>query len=261
MGFDFHKYQGTGNDFIMIDNRSRVVDKADVDLFSRICDRRFGIGADGVILIELHPQHAFEMIYLNADGREGSMCGNGGRCAVRFAEQLQMLQDTQITFVAVDGLHQAHVFDNQVALQMIDTGFPVEIGHEGWFLNTGSPHHLVLVDDVDAYPAEREGQRLRWDAHYAPGGTNVNFIQKLPCNALRVRTYERGVEAETFSCGTGVTAAALLYGFLEENEGSSTVAIQTLGGELSVRFQLDASGFTNIFLIGPAVHVYTGRFS
>lgn len=261
MGFDFYKYQGTGNDFVMIDNRSAAVDRADSELFKRMCDRRFGIGADGVILIQTHAMHAFEMVYLNADGREGSMCGNGGRCAVRFAEQLHMLPKDEVVFLAVDGLHKAYVEKHQISLQMIDTGLPISTGEEGWFLNTGSPHHCVFVGDLDVFPVEEEGKRLRWDARYAPGGTNVNFIQKVGAERLRVRTYERGVEAETYSCGTGVTAAALLLGYLEGTNQTRTVAIQTMGGELSVRFENSPTGFTNIFLMGPAEKVFEGKFS
>lgn len=261
MGFDFYKYQGTGNDFVMIDNRSAVVDRTDFNLFKRMCDRRFGIGADGVILIQSHPVHAFEMVYLNADGREGSMCGNGGRCAVRFAEQLQMLTGDEVVFLAVDGLHKACVEKHLVSLQMIDADLPISAGQDGWFLNTGSPHHCVYVEDLENFPVEEEGMRLRWDERYAPGGTNVNFIQKLGADRLRVRTYERGVEAETYSCGTGVTAAALLLAYLESTKQSRTIAIETMGGELAVRFENSPTGFTHIFLIGPAEKVFEGKFS
>lgn len=259
MTFDFHKFQGTGNDFVMIDNRQHIVQKSNVELFSTLCNRRFGVGADGVILIQNHPQYAFEMVYINADGNEGSMCGNGGRCAVKFAEQLGIVGAGEMAFLAVDGAHRASIKGENVELHMMDVALPSETSLGGWFINTGSPHHLSFVANLDAHAVDVEGAKIRWDAYYAPGGTNVNFIQKMTSDTLRVRTFERGVEAETYSCGTGVTAAAVLHAFLEPSSEIRKISIQTQGGVLEVRFKHKSNGFSEIYLIGPAKHVFTGK--
>jgi diaminopimelate epimerase len=258
MDLIFRKYQGTGNDFIMIDNRALVIDRSEQALFASWCDRRFGIGADGVILLQNHPQYAFEMVYINADGREGSMCGNGGRCAVQFAHALGLVEVAQsFVFIAVDGPHQAHISGDLVHLQMIDVGLP-EKALEGWYLNTGSPHHMEVVTGLSDFPVSDRGFVLRWHEHYAPGGTNVNFVEILDKHVIKVRTFERGVEAETYSCGTGVTAAALLVDTLHNGRGNSTIEVHTAGGVLRVSFEKTATAYQNIVLIGPAKEVFQG---
>ncbi len=251
----FYKYQGTGNDFVMIDNRDGSFEASQQRVGS-LCDRRFGIGADGLILIENAEGFDFKMVYFNADGNEGSMCGNGGRCAVKFASDLNIF-DNKTLFIAVDGPHQASIENGLIHLRMMDVN-GVEVTPEYDFLNTGSPHYIQFVEDVRNLNVKEEGSRIRYaDEWVKRGGTNVNFVEPVD-DGLIVRTYERGVEDETFSCGTGVTAAALdahvKYGH------SSPVSITTLGGSLKVSFKpTGIHSFSDIFLIGPAEKVFEGE--
>lgn len=254
----FYKYQGTGNDFVMIDDRDQTFPASDQALIARLCHRRFGIGADGLILLQNHPDYDFRMVYFNADGAEGSLCGNGGRCIVRFAHDLGLF-DTTTRFLAIDGEHTAEVRDNLVHLHMSDVaGMDVRPAHT--FLNTGSPHVVQFVDDVDEYDVVAEGRAIRYSAAFAPGGTNVNFTQLVGDTGLSVRTYERGVEDETYSCGTGVTAAALAA--YRQFDLPSPVAIRVVGGTLQVSFVPQPAGrFSDIYLIGPAERVFTGELT
>lgn len=255
MTIPFYKYQGTGNDFVMIDDRDETFPADDQALVERLCHRRFGIGADGLILLRNDPGYDFRMIYFNADGAEGSMCGNGGRCIVRFAHDLGLF-DRDTRFVAVDGEHEATVTAADVSLKMSDVG---GVGEQGKyvFLNTGSPHAILFTDDIDSTDVVAEGRVIRYSEPFSPGGTNVNFVQQTDESALYVRTYERGVEDETYSCGTGVTAAALAA--YQQLGVTGPVAIRTLGGNLRVSFKPEADGtFTNVYLIGPAQRVFAG---
>lgn len=256
MEISFYKYQGTGNDFVMIDDRDQKFDGSDLNLVSKLCDRKFGVGADGLILIRNHVKYDFEMIYFNADGSQ-SMCGNGARCAVAFSAFLGIL-DEKTNFLAIDGAHEAILKDGLVHLLMGDVAGVDEKGSDS-FVNTGSPHHVRFVEDVQNYPIFTEGKKVRYDQMYAPAGTNVNFVQKLGENEIFVRTYERGVEDETLSCGTGVTAAAIAFG---KNLPSATIKIKTLGGQLSVKFKASENGaFREVWLIGPAKQVFAGKIS
>lgn len=249
----FYKYQGTGNDFVMIDDRQNLTANTDLALISRLCDRRFGIGADGLILIRNHPDYDFEMIYFNADGSQ-SMCGNGARCAVAFADFLEIISE-KTHFLAIDGPHEAVIESGRIHLKMADAG-KVQNSGTDHFLNTGSPHHIRFVENASTYPVFEEGKRIRYDNAYSPLGTNVNFVEKIADDQIFVRTYERGVEDETLSCGTGVTAAALAFG---GNKGAGHIKINTLGGQLSVKFDSNPDGtFKEIWLIGPAEQVYQG---
>ena len=250
----FHKYQGTGNDFVMVDNRDETF-PVRTERVARLCHRRFGIGADGLILLQNHPGYNFRMVYFNADGNQGSMCGNGGRCLVQFAHHLGLVSD-KATFLASDGKHEAFFRDGLVHLKMSDVG-AVESDGEIHFLDTGSPHCVVYRDDLRAFDVLGEGRKLRYAERFAPGGTNVNFVERLPDGQLFVRTYERGVEDETHSCGTGVTACALSNSL---RGGDSPTRIQTLGGELRVSFrQTGPRQFNDIYLIGPARKVFEGE--
>jgi diaminopimelate epimerase len=259
MKIDFCKYQGTGNDFIMIDNRGKWFPAEDEQLVAKLCHRRFGIGADGLILIQEHTVFPFEMVYYNADGKRGSLCGNGGRCTVAFAHRLG-LAGTDIHFLAADGLHNARIDEQGIVwLQMSDVQ-EIKKWNNGYFLNTGSPHVVQFESSIRNFPVYEKGREIRLLSDFAPGGTNVNFVEIQPDATLYVRTYERGVENETYSCGTGVTAAALAYS-ASNNQMTyepQVVCIQTLGGNLKVTFRRSLESFSDIWLIGPAEYVFSG---
>ncbi|MFD2246163.1 diaminopimelate epimerase [Pontibacter ruber] len=253
MALSFYKYQGTGNDFVMVDNRKLTFPADDEQLVKHLCDRHVGIGADGLILLQDHPDYDFEMVYFNADGRLGSMCGNGARCTVRFARQLGVIEDVAC-FLAADGEHQASVERDLIQLKMNDVKGVERIG-EDYYLNTGSPHYVRFVDNVRDLDVYEEGRAIRYNDRFSAVGTNVNFVQRLSENEIYVRTYERGVEDETLSCGTGVTAAALVTSM----EGAqSPVAVKTPGGDLKVLFERSGDVFKYIYLVGPAKLVFTG---
>lgn len=254
----FYKYQGTGNDFVMIDNRNNVFDKTNIELIQQLCDRRFGIGADGLILIENIADLDFNMIYFNADGSQ-SFCGNGSRCAVSFAKYLGIIK-SQALFLSTDGEHEAWINEQgEVSLKMHDVE-EVEKGNDYYFINTGSPHYITEVKDVDEVNVFEEGKKIRYNDRFKQEGTNVNFVNYKP-DCLDIRTYERGVEDETLSCGTGVTASALSWADKSEIlEGK--VSINTKGGMLKVAFKRnDFGGFYDIWLIGPAVQVFKGEIN
>ena len=253
---NFYKYQGTGNDFVMIDNREENFPKNNKILIAQLCHRRFGIGADGLILLENDPQYDFRMVYYNSDGRESTMCGNGGRCVVAFAKQLGIIEHKTL-FIAVDGEHRATIeCDNYVRLQMKNVTEVEE--HKGYvFLNTGSPHHVQWVEEVDTVDVKDEGATIRYGELYATqGGSNVNFVSKGE-NGFKVRTYERGVEDETYSCGTGVTAVAIALYHTKQTENQS-ITLHTRGGDLQVSFDRVGEGYENIYLSGSAQFVFEG---
>lgn len=254
MKIHFVKYQGTGNDFIMVDNRNMEFPKNE-DAIANLCDRRFGIGADGLILLELCEDAVFQMVYFNSDGKESSFCGNGGRCITAFAREMGLIEELrEIRFRAKDGLHWAKIEGGLIHLGMSQVE-KVEIAGNGFFVNTGSPHFVQWVDNLDKMDVQTEGASIRYSDTYRQVGVNVNFVEQLN-GRIKVRTYERGVEAETLSCGTGVTAAALvasLHGY------SSPVKIETPGGHLEVRFKKSGNSFSGIQLIGPAQRVFEGE--
>lgn len=258
MNLSFYKYQGTGNDFVIIDNRQSVLSKNDTKLVARLCDRKFGVGADGLMLLEKseNQEDDFRMVYFNADGAEGSMCGNGGRCLVAFAAFLGIIKN-QATFTAIDGRHYAEINDGLVHLQMQDV---TEIAHHEShsFLDTGSPHHVALVQNLTSYNVLEEGRAIRNGAPYFEKGSNVNFVEQESEDMFAVRTYERGVEDETLSCGTGVTAVALSM-HAKKLTKQQAVKIKTPGGQLRVTFRKTDRGYENIFLIGPAEQVFKGE--
>ena len=250
---EFYKYQGTGNDFVMIDNRDLQFPK-EKELIERLCDRRFGIGGDGLILLEEDENTDFRMVYYNSDGNESTMCGNGGRCIVAFAHFLDVFED-RATFEAVDGLHEAEINNGIVKLKMIDVvGIDKDGDHS--VLNTGSPHFVQYVEDVENFKVYDQGNRIRNSATYRNEGINVNFVEKIGDREIFVRTYERGVEDETFSCGTGATAAALVY-MKDKNE--NMVNVKVLGGNLKVYAEQNGGAFTDVWLEGPAKQVFRGK--
>lgn len=258
MTFKFFKYQGAGNDFILIDNRDKSFPVGNSQLYNKLCDRRFGIGADGIMLLELTDGYDFKMVYFNSDGNESSMCGNGGRCLVRFAEELAIVKN-ECRFLAVDGPHYAKISENTIQLQMIDVMGWNEYGND-ITLQTGSPHYVKWVDQVDEIDVYKEGKLIRYNNDFKEVGINVNFLTWRN-DSLYVRTYERGVEDETLSCGTGVTAAAIAYSIQQNIEGDLTVPIETKGGSLKVMFHRENNSFTNVYLIGPAIKVFEGTIN
>ena len=258
----FFKYQGTGNDFVIIDQRNRrYLQKKDTARIAKICDRRFGVGADGLILLQNHPDYDFEMIYFNADGRESSMCGNGGRCITAFAHSLGIFK-TSCSFLAIDGPHEALVKkDDWVELKMSDVN-DIETGEDYFVMDTGSPHYVVFVEDLDDINIFENGRAIRYSNRFKKEGINVNFVERADDHIL-VATYERGVEDETLSCGTGVTAAAIAHYLKKPNRRKKqAIAIKAKGGELAVRFEPQGkSGAENIWLCGKAERVFTGEIS
>jgi len=258
MSNHFYKYQGAGNDFILIDNRSLSFKHTDKETVSHLCNRRFGIGADGLMLLQNHSDFDFEMLYFNADGNPGSMCGNGGRCIVAFAKHLGII-DTETNFLAVDGPHYAKITEtgNWVELQMIDID---TIGNDGeaYVLNTGSPHYVTQVEDLESLDVFKNGYDIRNNDTYRAEGINVNFVEDLG-DRLFVRTFERGVEDETYACGTGVTAVALSMAKHKNTIGHINTPIKVLGGEMNIDFEYDGQRFSNVFLCGPAEQVFEGE--
>lgn len=251
----FYKYQGTGNDFVMIDNRQQTFDKNDTKRVAFLCDRRFGIGADGLILLENHPDLDFKMVYYNADGNESTMCGNGGRCLVAFAKDLGVIKEHAV-FEAIDGLHHAEISNGIVKLQMLDVD-TVEKYDNHVFLNTGSPHHVQFEENIEDFDIKTKGAQIRYGEPYNQAGSNVNFVKKVNNDTFRVRTYERGVEDETLSCGTGVTAVAIAMHALKETD-KTLINLNVEGGKLQVSFDVEHGIYKNVWLIGPATYVFKG---
>jgi diaminopimelate epimerase len=256
MQLHFFKYQGTGNDFVIIDNRAGEIELTMAQV-KHICDRRFGIGADGLMLLNKHATLDFEMKYYNADGNESSMCGNGGRCLVQFAYKLG-IHKNEYHFEAIDGLHEASIDDKDwVRLKMKDVDNVLDEGNE-FVLDTGSPHYVQMVTDIKNMKVKEHGAAIRYSDDYKQMGINVNFVETMDEDSIFVRTYERGVEDETMSCGTGVTAAALVCA--HNDRGFNRIEVHTLGGHLAVEFNKhDETHFDDIWLCGPALFVYDGK--
>lgn len=255
MTYTFYKYHGAGNDFVLFDNRDLRFPADNIAYVSWLCDRRFGIGADGLMLLQNTDGFDFEMRYFNSDGREASMCGNGGRCIVSFAEKLGLVTG-RTGFMAVDGYHEAILLaEGLVNLKMSDVPEMEEQARE-FFLNTGSPHFVRFVDAIDAVDVLAEGRAVRYNDRFRQQGTNVNFVQQKGSH-LTVYTYERGVEAETLACGTGITASALCAARRDKLK-SGIYSVSAKGGDLSVSFETDGQGFKNIWLKGPAEFVFQG---
>ncbi|MRT93269.1 diaminopimelate epimerase [Ancylomarina sp. 16SWW S1-10-2] len=256
----FSKYQGTGNDFILIDNRDKSFPAENISLVEKLCDRRFGIGCDGLMLLENEEGFDFKMRYFNSDGKEGSMCGNGGRCIVAFAYKLNIIKD-KAHFIAVDGEHFANIsFEDEqliVSLQMQHVS-EIENGENFYYLNTGSPHYTKFIANHDNFDTFTEGKAIRYNKRFKEVGTNVNFISG-DNNHIQVSTYERGVEDETYSCGTGVVASSISAKIQFKTE-SNHFYVKTLGGNLEVYFDYKKDDkFENIWLKGPATFVFNGK--
>ncbi len=254
MEFTFYKYQGTGNDFVIIDNREEFFPKENIELVAKICDRRFGVGADGLLLLEKHPTADFKMVYFNSDGNLSSMCGNGGRCIAHFAKFLGIISE-KTTFEAVDGLHEATVKNDWVSLKMNDVE-TINVSENYTFLNTGSPHHVEMVSQLADFDVFNNGSTIR-NKIYGKEGANVNFVEQQDDAIFSVRTFERGVEDETLSCGTGVTAVAIAMFHIGKTTHNN-ITLKTPGGQLQVRFQKIDSQYKNVYLEGPATQVFKG---
>ena len=259
MKVHFSKYHGTGNDFILLDSRKNVIPELTSGQIARLCDRHFGIGADGLILLGESESYDFKMVYYNSDGKEGTMCGNGGRCAVSFAQSGGWIGE-QCSFEASDGIHHAKIHPNEIVELSMNNVHHIEDTPHGIFMDTGSPHLVKFVDGLDTFDVFSEGKKLRYHSDF-PEGCNVNFVE-VGSASIYVRTYERGVENETLSCGTGVTASALAAA-LSYQDRRSPLQVKTIGGMLSVQFQKDqkAAHFSNIILSGPTEFVFQGSIT
>ncbi len=256
MRLHFYKYHGTGNDFILIDARKNNRTELSSEQIKNLCHRRFGVGADGLMLLKAHAEYDFEMIYYNSDGGLGTMCGNGGRCITAFAKHLDIIKnDTK--FIASDGIHEANIEANGlISLKMSDVE-EIKVSNDHLFLNTGSPHYVKFVNNPNDINIVEEGKKIRYSKAFGTEGTNVNFVSKTK-SGIFIRTYERGVEDETYSCGTGSVAASIAF-YLQNTEFGTKIPIKTLGGMLEVSFSPDESAIRNIYLKGPAKLVYEGE--
>lgn len=252
----FVKYQGTGNDFIILDGRNQSYDHLDV---KQLCDRRFGIGADGLMILKNHPEYDFEMVYYNSDGNLSSMCGNGGRCLAHFAHSLGLGDQGRLNFIAVDGAHPVFVSGDYAALGMRDTDGWEQRGEDVFILNTGSPHYVWFTTNEPAgFNLIDFAHSVRYSPEFAKSGINVNVVRITGPDSIQMRTYERGVEDETLSCGTGVTAAALALQIKTGNPVPE-VKVSTPGGNLTVQSLRQQHTFINVILSGPAIAVFHGE--
>ena len=260
MKISFDKYQGAGNDFIMLDNRSGVYSSLSQLQLKKLCDRNYGIGADGIILVETTPDADFKMNYFNSDGNPSSLCGNGSRCTVAFANRYQMIGD-KTQFKAIDGLHEAQLLSpSQVRLHMQDVNH-LDAQKETVVLDTGSPHYVQSVEELSSMDVKKEGAKIRYSETYGAAGINVNFLEKISDTSFAIRTYERGVENETLACGTGAVAGALAMHHLGETGGTKQIEIHTLGGILKVEFNFHDNHYNKIYLEGPATFVFSGSIT
>ena len=259
MILNFCKYHGTGNDFIIVDNREQNLDLKH-PIIKQLCSRHTGIGADGLIFLENSERAEFRMVYFNADGHEGTMCGNGGRCFVSFAKHLGLIKN-ETKFEAIDGMHNAFILSHNekemtIKISLNDVTEWSE-SNGSVVINTGSPHYVRFVDDLDKINPYQEGKKLRWNEKFQPEGVNVNFVQ-IQEDKLHIRTFERGVENITLSCGTG-TVASVLAAFLKGKITDTKITAVTPGGDLSVNFNFENKIFRNIWLEGPSKKVFTGQ--
>lgn len=256
MKYTFYKYQGTGNDFIILDNRDGSI-QFTAEQVNFLCDRRFGIGADGLMLLNTKADYDFEMIYYNADGKESTMCGNGGRCLTQFAFDSGIHKE-KYKFIATDGEHDAFFGEKKwVHLKMKDVNTIESYGGD-FILDTGSPHYIKPISNIKNIDVFKEGREIRYNNDFKEKGINVNFVENIGEDEISVRTYERGVENETLSCGTGVTASSLV--FAHNESGFNRIEVTTLGGHLAVEYdKIGETSFKNIWLCGPATFVFKGE--
>ena len=255
MVLKFSKYQGAGNDFIIIDDRSKSFNTNNSDFIQNLCHRKFGIGADGLILLRNHTDYDFEMVYFNADGKLGSMCGNGGRCIVDFAKCLGVFS-SECIFLASDGPHVAYWNDSAISLKMSDVK-EIELNDDFAFMDTGSPHYIKLVNKLNEMNVYEEGKKIRYNSRFKDEGTNVNFVQNIE-GVYHLRTYERGVENETLACGTGAVASAIAlhnWNIVKQQK----VRLKAIGGIIDVTFIFENGIYRDVFLTGPAQQIFNGE--
>ncbi len=258
MQIDFHKYHGAGNDFIIIDNREYIFDIENRELTQFLCHRRFGVGADGILLLESHPLHDFEMVYLNSDGSRGSMCGNGGRCIVKYAEMLGLIANKKnITFIAIDGQHDATISENTVSLRMQDMKAGERKDSLDFIYCGTTPHHIQYVSHIDSFPVVEEARKVR-ETSKQNGGVNVNYVEQKD-DIFYVRTYERGVEDETLACGTGACSVVIVSAEKGYLDIQGICKIRMTGGDLSVQYTKENDTYTDIWLSGEALFVFEGK--
>lgn len=256
----FFKYQGTGNDFILVDDRKGNFPLSNTTLIQQMCRRRFGVGADGLILLQQDNETDFLMNFYNPDGSQ-SYCGNGSRCAVHFANTLGII-GSECSFRAIDGVHLGKITEHAVEISIRPVNEILEQAEEGeqWLINTGSPHYIVFCADTEQVNLLEEARKIRYSDTFRDKGVNVNFVEITSPQSVRMRTYERGVEDETLSCGTGVTAAAIAHWRRGGEPGM--VDVLTRGGRLKVKAAMQPDGsFTDVWLIGPAEQTFSGTFN
>ncbi len=261
MKLKFYKYEGTGNDFVIIDNRNGKLKANNYKLWEKLCDRRFGIGADGLMLLQNKKGYDFEMYYVNADGKPTSMCGNGGRCITHFAKKMGVIKGNKAHFLAIDGDHEALIKGEVVKLKMKDVDevkIKVEAKKEQFILNTGSPHYVTFAENVMQSDIVEQGRAIRNSKDFKKEGINVNFVELRKKDIPLLRTYERGVEDETLSCGTGTVATALVLAEKDKSTAKDHCDLQTMGGKLKVWFSKSKNGFKDVYLEGPVKMVYSG---
>lgn len=259
MTIEFFKYHGTGNDFIILDNRDNRYNNLTNEQINLLCDRHFGIGADGLMLLNNSKNLDFSMKYFNSDGYEGTMCGNGGRCIVSFAKYLRIIE-TNTTFEAIDGLHTATINDDFIVkLKMNNIDNKTIIQNNNFFLiDSGSPHYIEFIDSFDNIDIIDRGKKIRFDKTISDKGVNVNFVKIIEKDCIFVRTYERGVENETLSCGTGSIASAIAYK-ISQKSNSKVITVKTLGGNLNVFSEHENNIYKNIILSGEAKYIFKGK--
>lgn len=261
MLIEFHKYQGAGNDFILIDNQSEIYSSLSTQQIKKLCDRHFGIGADGLMMLNKSDSYDFKMRYFNADGNESTMCGNGGRCIVKFALEMKIVSKNYTEFEAIDGVHSATILENENISLKMNNVKSIEKSEFGYITNTGSPHLVIFSTNINAIDLLKEARKIRYNDTFKKEGINVNYVE-IKNDALFSRTYERGVENETLACGTGAIAIALTYASLNHNENKLKYAVNAIGGQLEISFDTeDYKSFNNIFLAGPAAHIFSGNMN
>ncbi len=262
MVLPFSKYHGAGNDFIIVNGNQIDFPIQDQELVAFLCHRHFGIGADGLMVVKPAKEADFSIQYFNSDGKLGSLCGNGSRCAVAYAQKQDWLKGNECSFEAADGLHQAWILeDGRIKISMKDVEKIIQMGADKWFAFTGSPHVVVWVDDIEAIDIETEGKAIRYDPVFGEAGTNASFAKwNNEGGFVELRTFERGVEAETLACGTGAVAAAIMA-YASQCSDSTQLAVQYPGGVLEVSFENQRGYFRNVYLTGPVERVFAGVWS